>query len=125
MMGSPMSEWQKTRRNFLKTAAGITAGTALTRRSSWAQGSHRGAVVTDRADAALTRIDPKFMITPDQAWDWNLFKAEGGPTYAGSAGWKRFMDFLIARMPELGAVDLDYVEIPYDHYIVDDWPDRR
>ena len=28
-------------------------------------------------------------------------------------------------MQEFGAVDLDYVEIPYDHYIVDDWPDRR
>jgi hypothetical protein len=28
-------------------------------------------------------------------------------------------------MPEFGAVDLDFIEIPYDHYIVDDWPDRR
>lgn len=28
-------------------------------------------------------------------------------------------------MQEFGAVDLDYVEIPYDHYIVDDWPNRR
>ncbi len=65
------------------------------------------------------------MITPDQAWDWNVFKAQGGPTYAGSTGWKRYTDFLIAKMPEFGAVDLDYVEIPYDHYIVDDWPDRR
>jgi len=65
------------------------------------------------------------MITPDQAWDWNVFKAKGGPTYAGSAGWKRYTDFLIAKMGEFGAVDFDYVEIPYDHYIVDDWPDRR
>ena len=54
-----------------------------------------------------------------------MFKAQGGPTYAGSAGWKRYTDFLIAKMPEFGAVDLDFVEIPYDHYIVDDWPDRR
>jgi hypothetical protein len=28
-------------------------------------------------------------------------------------------------MPEFGAIDLDFIEIPYDHYIVDDWPDRR
>jgi hypothetical protein len=28
-------------------------------------------------------------------------------------------------MQEFGTVDLDYVEIPYDHYIVDDWRDRR
>ena len=31
-----MSEWQKTRRNFLKTAAGLTAGTALVQPRSWA-----------------------------------------------------------------------------------------
>ena len=65
------------------------------------------------------------MITPDQAWGWASFKSEGGPTYAGGVGWKRYTDFLISKMPEFGAVDLDYVEIPYDHYIVDDWPDRR
>ena len=65
------------------------------------------------------------MITPEEAWDWHVFKSECGPTYAGSAGWKRFTDFLISRMQEFGTVDLDYVEIPYDHYIVDDWPDRR
>ena len=65
------------------------------------------------------------MITPKQALDWHVFKAECGPTYAGSTGWKRFTDFLISKMPEFGAVDLDYVDIPYDHYIVEDWPDRR
>src|SRR5439155_23937 len=53
------------------------------------------------------------------------FKAECGPTYAGSVGWKRYTDFLISKMPQFGAVDLDYVEIPYDHYIVEDWPDRK
>lgn len=65
------------------------------------------------------------MMTPDQAWDWNMFKAQGGPTYAGSTGWKRYLDFLSAKMPEFGAVDFETIEIPYDHYIVDDWPDRR
>ena len=65
------------------------------------------------------------MMTPDQAWEWAGFKSQCGPTYAGSAGWKRFTDFLISKMPEFGAVDLDYIEIPYDHYIVEDWPDRR
>jgi hypothetical protein len=117
-----MDESQKraagsSRRRFLKDAAGVTAGTVLTRRPLWAAAAD--------PDLAFPRIDPQFMITPDQAWDWNVFKAKGGPTYAGSAGWKRYTDFLIAKMMELGAVDLDYVEIPYDHYIVDDWPNRR
>ena len=103
---------EKSRRTFLKAAAGVAAGTAL--------GGRPGA-----AASAFPKIDPQFMITPDQAWEWNVFKSKGGPTYAGSAGWKRYTDFLASKLEELGAVDFDHVEIPYDHYIVDDWPDRR
>ena len=103
------------RRTFLKAAAGVAAGTVFSPAPAWAQAN----------PAAFPKIDSRFMITPEQAFDWHVFKAQGGPTYAGSAGWKRFTDFLISKMPEFGAVDLDYVEIPYDHYIVDDWPDRR
>jgi hypothetical protein len=114
-----------SRRNFLKTAAGVAAGSVLTRQSAWAQGSRAGAAAAARTNLAFPGIDPKLLITPDQAWDWNMFKAQAGPTYAGSAGWKRYTDFLIQKMPEFGAVDLDFIEIPYDHYIVDDWPDRR
>jgi hypothetical protein len=106
------------RRTFLKAAASVTAGTVLTQRTQWAQSAWAGA-------AAFPKIHAPFMITPDQAWEWNVFKSQGGPTYAGSAGWKRFTDFLISKVQEFGGVDLDYVEIPYDHYIVDDWPDRR
>jgi hypothetical protein len=105
-------------------AAGVTAGTVLTRRPLRAQGIGASPTAA-QPDLAFPKIDTKLMITPDQAWDWNLFKAKGGPTYAGSAGWKRYTDFLIDKMQEFGAVDLDYVDIPYDHYIVDDWPDRR
>jgi TAT (twin-arginine translocation) pathway signal sequence len=110
-----------SRRNFLKTA-GVAAATLLVRDSPWAQGKPPNAA---SRDLAFPKINPKFMITPDQAWSWASFKSQGGPTYAGSAGWKRYTDFLISKMPELGALDLDYVEIPYDHHIVDDWPDRR
>src|SRR5215469_5151003 len=105
-----------SRRKFLKTA-GVAAAAVLARDSSWAQGSS--------ASAALVRINPHFLIRPQQAWDWASFKSRGGPTYAGGSGWKRYMAFLTSKMQEFGAVDLDSVEIPYDQYIVDDWPDRR
>ena len=101
------------RRTFLRAAAAVTAGTIFAKRPALA------------ATNDVRRIDPALLITPKQAWDWNAFKAEGGPTYAGSAGWKRFTDFLVSKLPEFGAVDLDSVDIPYDHYIVDDWPNRR
>src|SRR5712691_5165123 len=110
------------RRTFLKAAASVTAGTVITRSPLWAQ-SRDGAAA--RPDSGLPKIHSQFMITPDRAWEWNVFKSQGGPTYAGGTGWKRYTDFLIAKMQEFGAIDVDYVEIPYDHYIVDDWPDRR
>jgi hypothetical protein len=122
---SPSKKTGSSRRGFLRAAAGATAGSMLSSQSLLAQENRLAAPSGAAQPGALTKIDPKLMITPEQAFDWNMLKAEGGPTYAGSVGWKRFTDFLIARMQEFGAVDLDYVDIPYDHYIVDDWPDRR
>ena len=120
-----MSESRKSvsRRTFFKAAAAVTAGTGLIRRRLSAQGIIRA--TSAGPNSAFPKIDPEFMITPEQALDWHVFKGQCGPTYAGSTGWKRFTDFLVSKMPDFGAVDLDYVEIPYDHYIVDDWPDRR
>jgi hypothetical protein len=115
---------KSSRRKFLRAAAGLTGATVLNRQTAWAQGHHAGAAAASHG-VGFPKIDRRLLITPDQAWDWNVFKAKGGPTYAGGAGWKRYTDFLIAKMSEFGAVDLDAVEIPYDHYIVDDWPDRR
>src|SRR6476620_12525974 len=103
-----------SRRTFLKTAAGVSAGTMLMRDPLWAQSAPAGKVAT----SALTKIHQPNMITPKQVLDWHVFKAGCGPTYAGSTGWKRYTGFLISKMPEFGAVDLDYVKIPYDHYIV-------
>jgi hypothetical protein len=114
-----------SRRDFLKTAAGVaTSAVGFDARSVWAQGRAATPGAAGARGSALSRIRRELMITPEQARQWHVFKSEGGPTYAGSAGWKRFTDFLVSKMPEFGAVDLDSVEIPYDHYIVDDWPNR-
>ncbi len=122
---NPLSQTDNTadfsRRNFLQTA-GVAAGAALFPESLWTQSEHANAT---NHHATFPKINRQFMITPDQAWDWASFKSQGGPTYAGGTGWKRYTDFLISKMQEFGAVDLDYVEIPYDRYIVEDWPDRR
>src|ERR1043166_5246287 len=118
MSGSRQWGTGSSGRHFLQGAAGVTAGIVLPQRPLWAQGADAA------LDPALTKIDPQRMITSAQALDWNMFKAQGGPTYAGSVGWKRFTDFLVIKMQEYGAVDFETIEIPYDHYIVDDWPDR-
>ena len=103
-----------SRRSFLQGAAGAAAAFKI--------GS---ASARSLADAPPFKIDPRLLITPDQALAWNQFKAAGGPTYAGSAGWKRYTDFLMEQAQSFGAVDLDHVDIPYDRYIVEDWPERR
>ncbi len=118
--GQSLNPRDPSRREFLKSA-GLAAGTALIPNSLWAKGKS----AAKSGNFAFPQIDQKYMITPDQAWDWAVFKSKGGPTYAGSTGWKRYTDFLISKSQEFGAVDLDYIEIPFDHYIVDDWPDRR
>ncbi len=119
-----------SRRSFIKAVAGVTAGTVL---APALGGSAQGTMLIPSAipgamsgamHSAPTRIDHHHLITPAEALSWNKFKAAGGPTYAGSAGWKRYTNFLLARMAEFGAVDIDHVDIPYDHYIVDDWPDH-
>ena len=61
----------------------------LMRDPLWAQGAPGGKVAT----SALTKIHQPYMLTPKQALDWHIFKAECGPTYAGSTGWKEFPEF--------------------------------
>src|SRR6476659_1950382 len=107
-----------SRRTFLKTAAGVAAGTALGGQPL------AGQRLRPAAASAITGVHPtvrkvnsQWMITPDLAWDWNAFKSKCGPTYAGSKGWKRYTDFLVSKLPEFGAVDLDHMDISYDNYI--------
>lgn len=111
---------QPSRRSFLKSA-GIGASAVLMQESLFSYAKTARAAASS---GAFPQINRNFMMTADRAWEWAMFKSQGGPTYAGSTGWKRYTDFLISKATELGAVDLDYVEIPYDHYIVEDWPNR-
>jgi hypothetical protein len=102
----------KARRMQVKYALAAAAFVAV--------GAHADAV-----NPAVTRVNPAFMITPDIALAWNTFKSEGGPTYAGSPAGVRYANFLITTAQTLGLVDLDFVDIPYLWYQVNDWPDPR
>ena len=83
------------------------------------------AAVGAAVNPAITTVNPAFNITSDVALAWNSFKSQGGPTYAGSPSGVRYANFLISTAQELGLVDLDYVDIPYLRYVVEDWPDVR
>lgn len=73
----------------------------------------------------LTHISPNFMITPKEGYEWHLFKAAQGPTYAGSPGWKRYAEFVESKLREFGVVDIIKNPWTYDRYYVNDWPDHN
>jgi hypothetical protein len=55
---------------------------------------------------ALTEINPDFMITPDEAYDWHLHKDKGGPTYSGNVSWQSYMSLIEKKLKQYGVVDL-------------------
>jgi hypothetical protein len=73
----------------------------------------------------LTKINPAFMITPEQALQWAAFKSQVGPTYTGSPGGNKWLDFIETTMQEFGAVDLFVQDLPYSFFTVNDWPDPQ
>ena len=70
----------------------------------------------------LTHINRHFMMTPNEGYTWHVFKAAQGPTYAGSPGWRNFVEFVEAKLREFGVVDIMKNTWTYDRYFVDDWP---
>ncbi|HKE40392.1 MAG TPA: hypothetical protein VKG21_11175 [Casimicrobiaceae bacterium] len=73
----------------------------------------------------LTRINKNFMIKPEQALQWAMFKSQVGPTYTGSPGGNKWLNFIETTMQEFGAVDLFIQDLPYSFFTVNDWPDPR
>jgi len=87
------------------------------------QNEHDQSVTSGSRD--LRRINPEFMITPQQALQWAAFKSQIGPTYTGSAGGNKWVNFIETTMQEFGAVDLFKQDITYPFFTVNDWPDPK
>jgi hypothetical protein len=73
--------------------------------------------------ADLTTINSKYMITPGEALDWAAFKTQLGPTYGGTVAADEWINFIETTAQEFGLIDLVTQDMPYPHYIVNDWPD--
>lgn len=72
----------------------------------------------------LTRINPGFMITPQEAHAWHLAKdSMGGPTIAGSPSWKNFLDIAERELRESGVVDMFRNPWTYARWFTTEWPD--
>jgi hypothetical protein len=71
----------------------------------------------------LTRINPAFMVTPEEAYAWHALKDRGGPTYSGNASWQAYMAFLEKKLAACGVVDLVKNKWTYNRWSTSDWPD--
>ncbi len=71
----------------------------------------------------LTRINPEFMIKPDQAQQWHVLKDRAGPTFSGSPAWRTYLDFLEDALKGYGVVDLTRNAWTYNRWFTSEWPD--
>ena len=71
----------------------------------------------------LNHVNPDFMITVDQTYDWHLFKDLGGPTYSGNPAWYRYHEFLNPKFQEYGVVDIVHNSWTYKRWYTSEWPD--
>ena len=54
----------------------------------------------------LNHINPRYMVTPEEAYEWHVYKDKSGPTYAGSESWRSFLAFSEKRLKEYGVVEI-------------------
>jgi hypothetical protein len=95
---------------------GLLAGCAL-------DGKGGGAAATAEFSRHVTRINPAFMVTPAEVYEWHQLKDKGGPTYSGNASWQAFMAFLERKLAAYGVVDILKNKWTYNRWATSDWPD--
>jgi hypothetical protein len=71
----------------------------------------------------LNYVNPDYVVTPEEAYEWHAAKDAMGPTYSGSASWKNFLTIVETKLKEYGAVDLVRNAWTYDRWHTSDWPD--
>ena len=54
----------------------------------------------------LTQLDPQWVITASEAYEWAELKSANLPTMTGSPEWLNYMTFLEQKLVEYGAVDV-------------------
>ena len=71
----------------------------------------------------LKKVNAAFMVTPNEAYEWHLYKDKNGPTYSGNESWRSYMAFLEQKMTHYGVVDFIKNKWTYPRWSTSDWPD--
>lgn len=103
------------RRTFvlgLGATVSLAPGVLLAARSNSASNPH------------LTKVNPKFLLSPKEAHAWHVLKdSKGGPTIAGSASWKNFLDVTEKELRAAGVIDVFKNAWTYKRWSTTEWPD--
>jgi hypothetical protein len=71
----------------------------------------------------LTGINPDFMVKPHEAYRWHLIKDAGGPTFAGTPSWRKYLGFLESKLKEYGVVGIEKNKWTFNQWRTTEWPD--
>jgi hypothetical protein len=71
----------------------------------------------------INHINPEWMVSEDEFYDWHVIKDFEGPTYSGSPSWQNYMNFLENKLKEYGVVDIVKNNWTYTRWYTTDWPD--
>jgi len=101
----------RTRRRVLRDLGAIGGLAALPISAAQAQ-SH-----------PLTRINPAWVVSEDEAIAWHEVKDDKGPALTGNASWRQFMAFLETKLNEYGCVDVHRSSWMFRRLETSLWPD--
>jgi len=69
-------------------------------------------------------VEKSFMPTAERMQEWHVFKDAGGPTFAGSPSWKRYMAFLEENFRICGLADIKKDTFTYNRWFTSDERNR-
>jgi hypothetical protein len=72
----------------------------------------------------LTRVNPRWVVTEDEAIAWHRVKDELGPALTGTASWRQFLAFVEAKLGEYGCVNLVRAPWMFTRLETSTWPDN-
>jgi hypothetical protein len=71
----------------------------------------------------LTRVNPRWVISENEATQWHQVKDEKGPALTGNESWRQFLAFLEAKLHEYGCVDVHRSPWMFTRLETSFWPD--
>lgn len=72
----------------------------------------------------LTKVNPDWVLTEDQATEWHRVKDRNGPVLTGNEAWCDFMAFVEERLGEIGCTDIQRSTWNFIRRESSTWPDN-